>query len=58
MIDPKDLLDKDDEWFARMVEDPIRKQQRKRRRKTLLLITVLCVIALVVGAMIGWNVSI
>lgn len=58
MIDPKDLLKKDDEWFARMVEDPIRKQQLKRRRKTFRLIGVLCIIAFVVGAVIGWKVGI
>jgi hypothetical protein len=56
MIDPRDLTDKDDDdWIARMVEDPIRKQQRKRRDKTFLLITGLCLIALVVGAVIGWK---
>jgi predicted nucleic acid-binding Zn ribbon protein len=55
MIDPRDLLNKDNEWVTRMVEDPIRKQQRRRRRKTFLLIAVLCIIALVVGAVIGWT---
>jgi hypothetical protein len=55
MIDPRDLRDKDDEWVSRMVEDPIRRQQRKRRRKTFRLIGILCIIALVVGAVIGWR---
>lgn len=57
MIDPRDLTDKnDDEWFASLVGEPIREQQRKRRRKTFLLISVLGVIAFVMGAVIGWNV--
>lgn len=56
MIDPRDLTDKnDDEWFASLVGEPIREQQRKRRRKTFLLISVLGVIAFVMGAVIGWN---
>jgi hypothetical protein len=56
MIDPRDSSDKDDdEWYAHMVSDPIRKQQQKRRNKTFLLITALCIIALVIGAAIGWK---
>jgi hypothetical protein len=53
MIDPKDLLKKNDDWIAHMVEDPIRKQQLKRRRKTYRLIWVLSIIAVVIGAAIG-----
>lgn len=55
MIDPKDLLDKDDDWFASMVVDPIRKQQLKRRRRFYVVLAISCVIAVFIGVMIGWK---
>jgi len=56
MIDPKDLLDKDDDWFAGMIADPIRKQQLRRRRRFFAVLGICCVIAVFIGVMIGWNV--
>lgn len=55
MIDPKDLLDKDDDWFAGMVVDPIRKQQLRRRRRFYVVLTIACVIAVFIGGVIGWK---
>jgi F0F1-type ATP synthase assembly protein I len=55
MIDPKDLPEKDDDWVATMVTDPILKQQARRRRRFYAVLAISCVIAVLVGAMIGWN---
>lgn len=55
MIDPRDLLKKDDDWFAGMVADPILKQQRKRRRRFYVVLAIACVISVFIGAMIGWK---
>ena len=57
MIDPRDLLDEEGEFKTGII-DKIYQQQRRRRIRVFSLIAVLCVIALVVGAVIGFKVGI